>query len=76
MASLVQKFLQFGGGYLVVELHWEWSASAAYAAGLFLLNDDLALTIVLFKKSPYKSSLLRRESISKMPWGVSTFVSL
>ena len=33
MASLVQKLQRF---YLVVELHWEGSAPAACAAGLFV----------------------------------------
>ena len=53
---------------------WQlWIALTPNQAWLFLLNDNLGHCCVL--KSPHTSSLFGRESISKLPWGVSAFVS-
>ena len=42
-------------------------------ADLFVLNDNLT-SVISVKKSPHKSKPLRRESISKLSWGMALFV--
>ena len=62
--------------YPVATLKSSHALTSWTCVDFFKLNNSLGQVVIQPKKSPHKSNLLRRESISKLPGGMTLFVGL
>ena len=63
--------------YLMSTLKCSHALTSWTCADFFLkLNNSLSQVVIQSKKSPHKSKLFRRESISKLPGRMALFVGL